>query len=346
MRPTGSPAGSRCPSRTSPATGSIFTSAKAPTPRTKRRPISPPCSRAWASCWGRCTMRVICTSMKSRATPMASAGCRRSGATSPASSRSRRSAKRRDLPSNDRLRQGSLRGTKDVLERLPERDVDVREAQGMAEIDQRCYAKAGVGDAAGYDRREVRKVRFDIDGDTVERHPALEPHADRGDLVLKPFALVRPFDPDADAVLAPFAAHVEASKRADDPFLKAGHIGADVRPPPFEIKHHIGHALTRTVIDELAAAAGLKNRKPGVQQVSGFAASAGGIERGVFQEPDQFRRLARRDRSDALLHRCDRVRIGHRRIRNAPFHRAAGGLSKGRQIKALAIINHWLTITW
>jgi 4-oxalocrotonate tautomerase len=67
------------------------------------------------------------------------------------------------LPSNDRLRQGSLRGTKDVLERLPERDVDVRQSDGMAEIDQRCHAKAGVGDPAGYDRGEVRQIRFDID---------------------------------------------------------------------------------------------------------------------------------------------------------------------------------------
>ena len=38
--------------------------------------------------------------------------------------------------------------------------------------------------------------------------------------------------------------------------------------------------------------------------------------------------------------------IGHRRVGYQPFDRAAAkGVRKRRQIKALAVINHWLTIT-
>ena len=67
-----------------------------PTPRTRRRPISPRCSSAWANCSGRCTKRATRTSTRSRAMPTASAASPRSAATSPANSRSRLARPRRE----------------------------------------------------------------------------------------------------------------------------------------------------------------------------------------------------------------------------------------------------------
>ena len=87
------------------------------------------------------------------------------------------------------------------------------------------------------------------------RHPALQPDADRRDLVLAAGALVRPAHPDADPVLAPLAAHVERRQRADDPFLQRRDEAAHVRAAALEVEHHIGDALARAVIGELPAAA-------------------------------------------------------------------------------------------
>src|SRR6516165_3346223 len=166
-----------------------------------------------------------------------------------------------------RLRQARPGGAENLLERRPQRDVDVSHGHGMAEIDQACDAIAGIDHAAGYDRSKMRQVRFDIDGDAMERHPAFEPHADRGDLVLKACALVRPPDPDADAFLPTLATHVEHGQGADDPFLQCRDIGADVRPAPLQIEHYIGHTLAGAVIGDLSAAPGRIKGKAGLKQV-------------------------------------------------------------------------------
>src|ERR1700739_2300942 len=102
----------------------------------------------------------------------------------------------------------------------------------MAKIDQRGDAIARVDHAAGHDGGEMRQLRLNIERDAVERHPALQPDANGRDLVLEAVTLVRPLHPDADAVLAPLAADVEGEEGADDPFLEACDIGADVRPSP------------------------------------------------------------------------------------------------------------------
>src|SRR5205814_10588405 len=99
---------------------------------------------------------------------------------------------------------------------------------------------------------------------------------------------------------------------------------------------------------ELAAAAGREHRKARIEQVRSLAAGAGGVERGVFQQPDQFGGLPGRDRSDPRLHGRYGLEIGYRGVGYQPFDRATaiGRPGKGRQIQALAVINHWLTITW
>ncbi|MBA7705861.1 hypothetical protein ES703_114701 [subsurface metagenome] len=217
----------------------------------------------------------------------------------------------------------------------------------MAEVDQRGDAVSDISHAAGHDGREVREVGLDVDGDAVEGNPAAQAHADRGDLVLMASALIWAFDPDADAVLAPFAADVEMRQRADDPFLQPRHIGAHVGPAALEVEHHIGDALAGPVIGELAAAAGREQGKAGVEQVLVLAAGPRGVERGVLQQPDQFARPPGGDIGRAGLHRSHRLEIGHGRIGDPPFDGGAPGRArKRRQIQALAVINHWLTITW
>src|ERR1700691_4677380 len=60
----------------------------------------------------------------------------------------------------------------------------------------RTPGEARVGYAAGHDGVEVGEIRRHIDRDAVQRHPALEPHADGGDLVFKVLTFVRPSHPD------------------------------------------------------------------------------------------------------------------------------------------------------
>src|ERR1700761_358593 len=59
-------------------------------------------------------------------------------------------------------------GAKHPLERLQQRDVDIRHGCGMAEIGEAGDAVTRVGHAAGHDACEMRQVRRDIDGDAVE----------------------------------------------------------------------------------------------------------------------------------------------------------------------------------
>src|SRR5258706_372401 len=102
----------------------------------------------------------------------------------------------------------------------------------------------------------MAEVGIDIEADAMEAYPALHPDADGGDLVLAALALVPPAHPDADPVLPALAADVEGRERADQPFLQVGHEPAHVAAAPLQVKHHVGDALARSVISELAAAAG------------------------------------------------------------------------------------------
>src|SRR5437667_6055 len=91
----------------------------------------------------------------------------------------------------------------------------------------------------------------------------------------------------------------------------------------------------------------LDQGKAGIEQVAGFAAGAGRIERRVFQKPDQFGGLMGGDRRCARLHGRDGLKIRYWRWRDSPFDgRAVERAAKGRQSEVLAIVNHWLTITW
>src|ERR1700740_2064779 len=60
-----------------------------------------------------------------------------------------------DVRSSGHLRQARLRRSENLLERLPEGDVDIRHGHGMAEIDQRSDTVARVDHATGHDGGEM-----------------------------------------------------------------------------------------------------------------------------------------------------------------------------------------------
>src|SRR5690606_16871104 len=160
-----------------------------------------------------------------------------------------------------------------------------------------------------------------IQRDAVETDPTADADADGGDLVLAQCAAgAGAVDPDADAALAPLALHAEFGERLDQPFLEAANEAAHVATAPGEVEHHIGHALPGAVIGRLAAAAGADHRETlRVENVAVLCAGAGGVERGVLDQPDELPRLAAMDRRGATLHRRDCGVIGGQAGRNGPL---------------------------
>ena len=178
-----------------------------------------------------------------------------------------------------------------------------------------------LGDAAGHDALKVRQLRLDIDRQAVEGHPVPHAHADGGNLVLaQRQSQIVPRHPDADPALAALAGHVEAGEGADHPFLQRVNIAAQIGVAPPQIEHGIDDALARPVIGVLAAATGLIDRETvRRQQVVGFCAGAGGIERRMLQQPQQLRGAALADRLHARIHFGQRVGIGDRLVGYPPF---------------------------
>jgi len=94
--------------------------------------------------------------------------------------------------------------------------------------------------------------------------PLLQADADGGDLVFAELAAgFCPVDPDADAVLAAFALHVEGAEGLDDPVFEGADELLHISAASGEVQHHVGHALAGAVIGELTAALGVENRETG-----------------------------------------------------------------------------------
>ena len=93
-----------------------------------------------------------------------------------------------------------------------------------------------------------------------------------------------------------------------------------VRVALLEVEHQIGDALTGSVIGVAAAAAGGVDRKTsGIEQLGGIGAGAGGVERGVLEQPDELAGPAVPDRRDPLLHHGQRLGIGDEVLARAPL---------------------------
>ena len=132
-------------------------------------------------------------------------------------------------------------------------------------------------------------------------------------------------DPDADAALAPLAAHAEAGEGADQPLLQrvdvAAHVARRHRAVRAgEVQHDIGHALAGAVIGPLPAAAGGEGGEAaGIGQLLRPGGGAGGVERRVLHQPDQFGRGAGADGGDAVLHAGHGIGVGGQALGDAPF---------------------------
>src|SRR5207244_6207266 len=119
----------------------------------------------------------------------------------------------------------------------------------------------------------------------------------------------RPAHPRSDAVLPPLADDAEGGKRADDPLFERGYIAAQIAAASFEVEHHIDDPLPGPVIGELAAAPGRKDREARYKKLLRPGAGASRIERGMFNEPDQFRCRPGGDRSGPRLHGGKRLGV-------------------------------------
>ena len=107
----------------------------------------------------------------------------------------------------------------------------------------------------------------------------------------------------------------------------------NVGPPPREVEHDIGDALTRPVIGELPAAAGAKDRKARIDEVLRLGARSGGVKGGMLEEPDALRRPAGRDGLGPGLHLRKRLLVTRQARRDEPFDRRGVGRGEKRRAK-------------
>ena len=190
----------------------------------------------------------------------------------------------------------------------------------------------------------MRQIRIHIQRHAVQRHPLLHANANGGDLVLVPAALFVPAHPNANAILAPFGAHVEGGEGTYDPFLERGDETADIRTAPPEIEHHVSDPLARPMIRQLAPAPAGMDRKTRLDCVGRICTGAGGVERRVLQEPDEFGGRSGDDFGRADLHSGDRLLVRHRGIADAPFGRHRSGRRRKPDYQRVSRINHSFTI--
>ena len=192
---------------------------------------------------------------------------------------------------------------------------------------------------------EVREVRLDVQADAVEGHPAPDPDADGGDLVLRGLALVGPAHPHPDPVLPALAADVEGIEGGDDPGLQGRHVAAQVRRAAVQVQHHIGHALAGAVIGVLPSPPRPMDRETvGLDEVRLLGRGSRRVERRVLHEPDHLPRLPGSDRLGAGLHEGDGLLIADRLVRDRPLDRFGAGLRVEMNGQAVSQVRHRFTL--
>ena len=167
--------------------------------------------------------------------------------------------------------------------------------------------------AARHDAGKMLKLGIDVQAHAMQADPAAHPHADRGDL--------RAVDKNADLAGVTLAFDAEPRQRGDQPVFERGderpHVAAACR----QVEHDVGHALAWAVIGEAAAASGLEHRKSiGREQLARIGAGAGGVDRGMLQQPHAFGSLLEGDGGGPRLHHGYGFLIGHEARAGLPFH--------------------------
>ena len=129
------------------------------------------------------------------------------------------------------------------------------------------------GDPARHDAGEMGEVGRDVDGEAVERHPALHAHAEGTDL-----GLARPFaDPDADPPRRAMGGNAEFGQCVRSSSLRGNGRSGGCRARAFRGRGPVADPLARPMIGVAAAAAGLEHREAQrVEQFGRVGAGPGG----------------------------------------------------------------------
>ncbi len=151
-----------------------------------------------------------------------------------------------------------------------------------------------LGDPAGHDPAKVAEVGLYVDRQTMEAHPFLKPNTEGRDFIFayRPIGqegFIGAGNPNAYASVSNLAMHVEFGESCNDPLFHIAHETTHIAPTFAHIEHHVGHALTRTVVGILPAAFALVDREPiRFEQVRRFRRRARRIERRMFDQPNRF----------------------------------------------------------
>jgi hypothetical protein len=78
-----------------------------------------------------------------------------------------------------------------------------------------------------------------------------------------------------------------------------------------QVEQDVADPLPRSVIGVASAPPRFDHFETRIEQFVLRGTGAGGVDGGMLQQPDEFRRLARRDRAIAHIHFCKRIAIGH-----------------------------------
>lgn len=174
-----------------------------------------------------------------------------------------------------------------------------------------------LADAAWDDAGKMTEIGRHIEGQPVQGHPSPHAHADGGDFV---FSTLRAGHPDADPPGSPLPADAENRQGPNDPILQMTDMGTNVAPAPVQIKQDIGDPLPGAMIGELSPPAGaIDGEAVGGQQIFIPGAGAGGIERRMFQQPDQFSGITGPDGGGAFFHHGNGMLVIDRFTVDPPF---------------------------
>src|SRR3569833_3449498 len=118
--------------------------------------------------------------------------------------------------------------TENLAEAALQGNIHVRHAGDNSEIGQAGHAM--LGHAAGHNAGEMRQVRVHIQRHAMQADPALDAHAQGGDLVFSDAAL----HPDSYAAGAALALDAQFGQSPDQPFLQIADIGAHIGLPALQ----------------------------------------------------------------------------------------------------------------
>jgi len=171
-------------------------------------------------------------------------------------------------------------------------------------------------DSAGNDAAEMAEIRVDIDRKAVHRHPFADADTDRANLRFPPVGRVAP---DADPAIHRPCVHPKFCQRRYHPVFQCMDKAPHIRTAIPQVEYDIAHPLSGPVIGMAPPASGLVDGKCLAEQFGRIGAGARGIERRMFQQPDQFLRLTDLDSSVAPFHLFESGGIFNLFGRNPPF---------------------------